>query len=133
MNEIITAQIFSPIPSKKNNRVVLSNGVNIPSREFRQWHKAHLGTFQGIKKEHGAFTTPVSVCLGISFKDRHRRDLDNALTSVLDLLKDSGIILDDDWRHVPKVCCEAVNFGEDYAIVTISPISTSWWKKIFKK
>lgn len=130
MNEPLTFQVFAPIPAKKNNRVVLSNGVNIPSREFRAWHRAHCRNLKDAAKRHGAFSVPVSVSLGISFKDRHRRDLDNALTSVLDLLKDSGILEDDDWLHVPKVSCEAVNFGEDYALVTIAPLTLSWWGKV---
>lgn len=123
-------QVYAPIPAKKNNRVVLANGVNIPSREYREWHKHHYREFKDVAKRHGAFTRPVSVSLGISFKDRHRRDLDNALTSVLDLVKDAGIVEDDDWLHVPRVCCEAVNYGENYAIVTISPVTLSWWGKL---
>ena len=96
--------MYAPIPSKKNNRVVLPNGVNIPSREYRDWHKHHIKELKETCRRHGAFSRPVSVVLGVSFKDGRRRDLDNALTSVLDLLKDSGLIGDDDWLHVPKVC-----------------------------
>lgn len=133
MNEPLTLQVFSPIPSKKNNRVVLDNGVNIPSSEYRSWHRHHYKDFKNVARTHMPFSCPVSVSLGISFKDRHRRDLDNALTSVLDLIKDAGIIDDDDWIHVPKVGCEAVNFGEDFALVTIAPISLPWWKKVLRK
>ena len=121
MNEPISFQISSPIPSKKNSRVVLKNGVNIPSREFRSWHRRHIDDLKKIKASHGVFTCPVSVSLGIAFGDRRRRDLDNALTSVMDLVKDSGLIVDDDWVHVTRVCCEVVDTRADYAIVTISP------------
>lgn len=129
MNEPIVFQLYCPIPSKKNNRVVLKNGINIPSKEYRNWHKIQLLQIKPIIAEHGRFSCPVSVNLGISFKDRHRRDLDNSLTSVLDLLKDSGIIDDDDWLHVPKISSEVVDTRENYAIVTISPSNLSYIRK----
>lgn len=121
MNEPLTFQVSSPIPAKKNNRVVLKNGVNIPSREFRAWHKYHIGNLRSLKSNHGVFTCPVSISLGISFGDCRKRDLDNALTSVIDLIKDSGIIVDDDWHHVVRVSCEVLDTRADYAIVTVSP------------
>lgn len=121
MNEPLTFQVYAPIPAKKNNRVVLNNGVNIPSKEFRIWHRNHLGTLKELKRKHGTFTCPVSISLGIAFGDHRRRDLDNALTSVIDLVKDSGIILDDDWRHVSRVSCEVLDTRADYAIVTVAP------------
>lgn len=120
-NEPITAQIQAPIPSKKNNRVVLKNGVNIPSKEFRLWYRRHIGQFKDIQRKHKTFSCPVSVSLGISFGDRRRRDLDNALTSVMDLIKDSGLIIDDDWVHVTRESCEVLDTREHYAIVTIAP------------
>lgn len=125
MNSAIVLQVRAPIPSKKNNRVVLKNGVNIPSLEFRQWHKAHIKELKTKAFEHGVFTCPVSVSVGIGFGNRIRRDLDNALTSVLDLLKDSGIIEDDDWNHVRRVSCEVVGLGEDFAVVSIIPLTKS--------
>lgn len=123
-NDPLVLQIAAPIPSKKNNRVVLKNGVNIPSREFRAWHRANISELKRRALEHGVFTSPVSISVGIGFKNRIRRDLDNALTSVLDLLKDSGIIEDDDWNHVRRVSCEVVDTSSDYALVTIAPFKS---------
>ena len=124
-NDPLVLQIAAPVPSKKNNRVVLKNGVNIPSREFRAWHRANISGLKRRAFEHGAFTCPVSIAVGIGFKNRIRRDLDNALTSVLDLLKDSGIIEDDDWNHVRRVSCEVAGIGEDFAVVSIIPLAKS--------
>lgn len=47
--------------------------------------------------------------------------MDNALTSVMDLLKDSGLIADDDWRRVCRVVSEVLDIREHYAIVAIAP------------
>ena len=124
MNEPVTFQILAPIPSKKNNRIVLKNGVNIPSREYASWHRSQILSVKRIKERHGAFTRPVSISVGISFGDKRKRDLDNALTSVMDLLKDSGLIADDDWRRVSRVVCEVLDIREHYAIVTIAPADT---------
>ena len=46
--------------------------------------------------------------------------MDNALTSVMDLLKDSGLIADDDWRRVCRVVSDVLDIREHYAIVTIA-------------
>lgn len=132
MNEPITIQLECPIPSKKNNRVVLKNGVNIPSREYREWHKVMTARIKPVLLRHGTFSLPVSVSLGLSLKDRRRRDVDNALTSAIDLIKDCGIVEDDDWLHIPKASAEIVDFGEDYAILTIAPSTPRCFAKLMK-
>ncbi|WP_158222045.1 RusA family crossover junction endodeoxyribonuclease [Fibrobacter intestinalis] len=95
--------------------------VNIHSREYAAWHRSQMQSVKRIMERHGAFTRPVSVIVGISFGDKRKRDLDNALTSVMDLLKDSGLIADDDWRRVCRVVSEVLDIREHYAIVTIDP------------
>lgn len=47
--------------------------------------------------------------------------MDNALTSVMDLLKDSGLIADEDLRRVCRVVSDVLDIREHYAIVTIAP------------
>ncbi len=121
MNEPVSLQIEAPIPSKKNGRVVLKNGLNVPGKEFRRWHARQKPKLELLAKSHGAFTVPVSVSLGVSFGDARRRDLDNELTSVLDLLKDSGLLADDDWRHVRRVSASVLDTRAHYAVATVAP------------
>ncbi len=121
MNSPLSFQVEAPIPAKKNSRIVLKDGRNIPSEAYRHWHAAHIRRLRDLQRRHGTFTCPVSVSVGIAFGDRRRRDLDNELTSVLDLIKDSGLVEDDDWIHVPRVTCEVLDTREHYAMVTVAP------------
>lgn len=100
---------------------MLKNGVNIPSKEYTRWHRENIEPLKSAARKHGVFCCPVSVSVGICFKNHIRRDLDNALSSVMDILTDSGIIRDDNWNAVPRVSCESLGVGEDYALVTIAP------------
>lgn len=121
MNEPVSFQVEAPIPAKKNNRVVLKDGRNIPSEAYRRWHSAHIRKLEALRKRHGAFGCPVSISVGVAFGDRRRRDLDNELTSVLDLVKDSGLVADDDWTHVARVTCEVLDTRAHYAMVAVTP------------
>lgn len=121
MNSPVSFQVEAPIPAKKNSRIVLRGGRNIPSEAYRKWHDSQIGMLESLRKRHGAFTCPVAVSVGVAFGDRRRRDLDNALSSVLDLVKDSGLISDDDWGHVPRMTCEVLDTRAHYALVTVAP------------
>ena len=116
--------LTAPIPSKKNSRLVVGRGrgraLNIPSEAYRKWHAQNLRAVQtqaaGEKVERCALT------LHIGFADRRRRDLDNALSSVLDLLVDAGVLPDDCWAVVPHIQLEAVLAEEPSALVELLPI-----------
>lgn len=53
------------------------------------------------------FKNPVRITLAIGFKDNHRQDLDNRISSVLDMLVKIGVIKDDCWKYVPQIQCYA--------------------------
>ena len=97
------------VPAKKNSRVVLKNGKNIPSKNYQEWHKvAYASLFcqrikQKIKKP---VSSPVSLCIKFIHGDRRRRDSDNGLSSILDTLVDAGILEDDKWEIVRNVILE---------------------------
>lgn len=98
--------ITGETPSKKNSRIVLPNGRNIPGKRYQQWHveaKRELGAqmlIAGIKE-------PIKnkVCINLTFQhgDLRRRDSDNGTSSILDLLCDVGILEDDNWQVVEKL------------------------------
>lgn len=124
MNDLpLSLPLDAPIPSKKNNRIVLPDGRNFPSKAYQTWHRIQLNKIRKAVTDHGQFNVPVSISLGIAFGDNVVRDLDNALTSVLDLLKDSKIIVDDNWKRVSRISCDVLDTRAHYAVVTISPMS----------
>jgi len=116
--------LSAPIPSKKNSRLVVGRGrgraINIPSEAYRKWHaqnlRAVLAQAAGEKVERCALT------LHVGFADRRRRDLDNALSSVLDLLVDAGVLPDDCWTCVPRIQLQAYETDEPEAVVSLLPI-----------
>ena len=89
-------------PSKKNQRqMFVKNGrmINIPSKRYKEWHDQAMWQLKGVKK----LKPPYEITTVFWFKDKRRKDLDNAQSSVLDLLQDVGIIEDDDAKLLTKI------------------------------
>ncbi len=133
MNSPISFQVEAPIPAKKNSRIVLKDGRNIPSEAYRRWHGANIRRLRDLQRRHGTFTCPVSVSVGIAFGDRRRRDGDNQLSSVQDLLVKAGVIEDDCWTRIgtPRV---SHAFGKEARceIRVFEVVPIDWKEKILE-
>lgn len=105
------------IPSKKNSRVNTSSGRSFPSKAFTDWQEYAMGEIltQGLVK----FTSPVRITIAIGFKDRRRQDLDNRISSILDMLVKVGVVKDDCWTCVPQIECYAGNSENKQTETTI--------------
>ena len=95
-----TFTLRGEVPAKKNSRLTLKSGKTIPSKNYQKWHKNAL--FQLIfqrnaQKIKNPLSAPLALHLSFTHGDLRRRDSDNGLSSVLDTLKDAGIIADDCW------------------------------------
>lgn len=109
-------------PSKKNSRIGLRNGKNIPSERYQKWKKA-----KHIELLHqGILCPPLDKPLTIEFffhhSDNRTRDTDNQISSILDLLKDAKVIKDDNWQIVKRISAEALytQYQESWVDVVIS-------------
>lgn len=83
------------VPAKKNARnLFVRNGriVNTPNNKYTEWEKDCL--YQ-LKEYRGQMDVPVRLTVTIFNKDRRARDLDNQLSSVLDMLVKSSLLEDD--------------------------------------
>ena len=103
-NYILTGET----PSKKNNRIGLRSGKNIPSERYQKWKKA-----KHIELLHqGIVCPPLEKPLTIEFffyhTDNKTRDTDNQISSILDLLKDAKVIKDDNWKIVRRISAVAL-------------------------
>ena len=100
-------RVKGEVPAKKNSRITLRNGKTIPSEKYRAWHKyASLIVSAQALKQWGrlyTITDPVRIEVTFVHGDFVRRDSDNGLSSVLDLLTDCEILQDDNWRIVRKI------------------------------
>lgn len=116
-------------PAKKNSRIFLKNGRNIPSKRYQEWHKQAREQIltQGLVQANDSFATmPIEkeVVIKLTFYhgDLRRRDSDNGTSSVLDLLTDCLILADDKWQIVRGL--EVINYyekGNPRCVIEISP------------
>lgn len=100
---VVELFVSGRIPSKKNSKVISNRGkrpVLLTSKKHREWHKSasfdisHLGSPK---------YTCYSVELHITFPDWRIADLTNKAESIMDLLVDNGIIIDDNWKNTGEV------------------------------
>lgn len=118
-------ELSAPIPSKKNSRrnIRQKSGriVSIPSESYERWHENNIVRVMAAA-ESGKMKGPLKITLEIGFQNRRRRDMDNALSSVLDLLVDGGVLPDDSWDIVPEMTVKGSLSKNSRAVVEISPI-----------
>ncbi len=93
------------VPSKKNSRINLKSGVSIPNNKFVQWQNDAI--IEVRRQTRQRFYTPVSIELIVYFGTKGRADLDNRLTSVLDMLVEALVLRDDKWQDVPMMQAQA--------------------------
>lgn len=90
-------------PSKKNSRVVdCRTGRTFPNKRFTEWHKA-AALYVRQQNAHPLDEGPFVLYLEFTHGDRVRRDSDNGVSSILDLLVDCGVLPDDNWMVVSKI------------------------------
>ena len=103
---MLRLQIIGETPSKKNSKIMTRTGKLIPSRTHEKWHSDALLqltgqiTRQALKKPIEA---PVSVDVAFYHGDLRRRDSDNQVSSLMDILQDSGVLSDDRWEIVRSI------------------------------
>lgn len=92
------------VPSKKNSRnAFLRRGriFNIPSKQYTAWHKE---ASKVIQESDRLLLSDISlVRLYFWAPDKRRSDLTNKAESIMDLLVDNKVILDDNWYVVNRV------------------------------
>lgn len=92
-----TFTLTGEVPSKKNGRIATSSGRNFPSTQYQKWHKA--ASLQIATQKHPA--KPIEKCKAVYMifyhEDEHRRDTNNQMASVFDLLVDCKVLKDDCW------------------------------------
>ena len=90
-------------PSKKNSRINTRSGRSFPSKRFTQWHD-EKALFISSEIASGAVKCfqggGIALYCTFVHGDKKRRDSDNQLASILDLLVDCGVIPDDCWQVV---------------------------------
>lgn len=93
--------------------------MSFPSKKFKDWQLYALQQVR-LQTRH-RFFTPVSAEVIIYFGTKGRADLDNRLTSVLDMLVESLVLRDDKWQDVPIMKVQAeYRKGEPGAFIRLT-------------
>lgn len=121
---MVEIRLKGNIPSKKNSRVRTAAGSYIPSKEFYEWQEAAMWQVRQQCRER--FFNPVCVDVTITFGRKSRSDLDNRLTSVLDMLVEALVLRDDRFEYVPEMAVrgryEKNNPGAIIRITEVPPV-----------
>lgn len=104
--KVYTICLSEETPSKKNSRINTRSGRSFPNARYIQWHGRAVLEIKRAIAESKIKPIPKDkqVKLTITFYhgDKKRRDSDNQLSSILDLLVDAGILADDNWQIIPQ-------------------------------
>lgn len=109
------------VPSKKNQRINRGDGKSFPSKKFIQWQDDALRQvrYQTSRRLY----VPVELEVIIYFGTKVRSDLDNRLSSILDMLVEALVIRDDKWQDVPRIAIEAeYRKGQPGAFIRLTEI-----------
>lgn len=118
---MVELKLQGNVPSKKNSRIRTRSGSSIPSKAFYAWQNDALLQVKAQTRERGL--TQVSVEVIIYFGTNVRADLDNRLTSILDMLVEGLVLRDDKWQDVPRMAVQAeYRKGNPGAFVRISEL-----------
>jgi len=96
--------IRGEVSSKKNeNRFCQRTGHVFKSERFKRWHSSAIIQIRQQIRPKEPISEPVRVSVTFYHGDNHRRDGDNGLSAIMDLLVDAKILADDCWRIVREI------------------------------
>lgn len=120
--QIVELILDGNVPSKKNSRIRTRSGSYIPNKAFYNWQIYAIQ--QARLQTRHRFFSPVAIEVILYFGTMIRADLDNRLTSILDMLVESMILTDDKWQDVPRIAAEAeYRKGKPGAFIRITELS----------
>lgn len=96
--------ITGEVSSKKNeNRFNRATGRVFKSERFRSWHSSAMVQLSLQTKPQQPICDPVKVSVIFYHGDQRRRDGDNGLSAIMDLLVDAKVLADDCWKIAREI------------------------------
>lgn len=119
----MTFTIYGETPSKKNSRINTRSGRSFPNKKFTEWHDVELLALSFRKEKYPPIDSPSKISVEFVHGDKRRRDSDNQLSSILDLLVDARILKDDGWEIVREVSIRnTFERGKAMAIISVEAL-----------
>lgn len=105
--QMIEVCILGETPSKKNSKIRTRTGYMIPSKAHQKWHTDAMLQLNSqicrMKPIPALIDYPVVISLDFYHGDYIRRDSDNQVSSIMDLLQDAKLLADDNWQIVRQI------------------------------
>lgn len=84
-------------PPKKNNRITnRKTGKTFPSKRYQEWHKIASEAISDHIPTNPIEST-IEVKMIFKWPDKRRRDMTNFAESIMDLIVDNKMLVDDNW------------------------------------
>ena len=105
---MIRFQIFGETPSKKNvNKFNAKTKRVYKDAHFEAWHSDALiqlnAQLARIEPRPALIENPVTIRIDFYHGNLIRRDSDNQVSSIMDLLQDALVLSDDNWQIVRQI------------------------------
>lgn len=126
---MIRFKINGETVAKKNSKQVFVRGgrpiVTTSERYKIWWENAKMQLIPQINlvKNQLPIDGKLSVKIEFFHADNRRRDSDNGLSSILDLLVDVGILVDDRWQIVKYLTVKNEKAEESFCLINIDKIN----------
>lgn len=96
------------VKQKKNNkRVVYNKKTGKPfimtEKNTGDYIKDAIRQLRDQFKGMKVSSYPINIQMSFYYQTKHRKDIDNSATTILDCLKEAGVIEDDDVNHVNEL------------------------------
>lgn len=127
--------IHWPIVPKKNSKQIVRWRL-MSSQRYLKRHKLLMDIVSGVEWQYNVFPCKVSITSVVWTK--RKSDIDNATSSILDLLTDLGIIPDDNRFVVPELKVENIWYRKNHFVtkIVVEPYTKEqlnepdfiWWK-----
>lgn len=121
-NKIIL-YISWPTPSKKNQKQAF-RWIVLPSKNYLRRHKILIDKIWDTKRNYNTF--PCKICVTTIAGTKAKWDVDNILTSYLDLLCDMGLLPDDNKFIIPEIYVKNLGYVKNCWLTRIEITPYEW-------
>jgi len=119
----MSIKLYGRIPSKKNSKIMICRGgrpILIPSPAYSTWHEEQMWVLKDHKIRKQVPKKVNSIQLDFYAPDSRKTDLTNKAESIMDLLVDANLILDDNWYVVPCIILKFIEVDKKNPRVEIT-------------
>lgn len=107
------------VPSKKNSQTFsIRSRMMVKSPQYRKWHDYAVKEIRRSGVPQNAYNA-ARLEVVVTFSELRRRDLDNIVSSIADVLTECGVIADDEFKVLHEIHVKAAVGLVSSASVTV--------------